>query len=507
MRSNRAVASSRSTFTLALALAALVALPASARAQQLTIMLESYPTQRPKDADGYIKLLVKSLGDEGPLQGVGLRDRVEAELSLPPGPREEPAGVRALVEDGRRQFIEGNYKRAIQILERARGTLTRSAMVVASDQGLRASLHRALMFLAHAYLRTKQGNLATDRMGEVIRGFPGQDLSRVEYGPELEAFYKKVRQQMRRQPRGTLAVAAIPRGCLVFVNERFVGMSPVQVPKLYPGRYRVYVQRPKERGRIHMVTMAGGDYKLLVNFGLDSALITRPWVGFRFDSPGTLRWVESKYAAAVGRALDAPSVLVVGIRRHKGVRSLVGTMISSATGKVVRSALVALEPAPPADEHVSALGLFLMAGKPSDKLQVQFPPPAARVARATTRRVTPAPPAAVAPVERGDGPRWSPLGVTKWVTLGLAVAGLASGITLLALDGQSVPCDLPEGVLCPERYTTQSPGIVLTAAGGSAAVASGVLFFIDARRNPGPSAAVAPWGGRSGGGLVAVIRY
>jgi hypothetical protein len=104
--------------------------------------------------------------------------------------------------------------------------------------------------------------------------------------------------------------------------------------------------------------------------------------------------------------------------------------------------------------------------------------------------------------------RWSPLGTVKWVVLGVALATLAGGITLLALDGVNVPCGLPDGVLCPERYTTVTPGAILTAAGASVAVAAGLLFYMDhGRNNPARASVVAPWISRGGGGLAAVLSF
>ena len=68
-----------------------------------------------------------------------------------------------------------------------------------------------------------------------------------------------------------------------------------------------------------------------------------------------------------------------------------------------------------------------------------------------------------------------------WVFLGLAVAGLASGITLIALDGQGT-CDRSGPGYCKERYKTKVPGIILTSAGGVSAGTSALLFYLEARK-------------------------
>jgi len=455
-----------------------------------SILLESYAGQRPKDAGPYIKFLVSSLEQKAPLNGAALRQAIEVHLSSSPGPAREPKGIRGKVEDGRRLFIEGRFKEAIKLLEQAREALLGRTVAVASDQGLRTALHRALLFLTHAYLRTDQGSKATLRMTEVLRSFPDRELSLVDYAPELVSFYKKVRQQLGRLARGALQVSTTPKGCMVFVNERFVGMSPVRVPRLYPGRYRVYVGQPQVRGRVHRVLLTGGDYQLHLNFLLDRALVTEPWVGFRFEDQPARERNAVKYATVVGRALEAPTVLLLSMYRHQGNRALVGRAISPATGQVVRSALVSLEPAPPSIAHINALGQFLTAGKASSKLIVRIP----------RTRPSPRPEPAAPP---------SPLpGVLKWVAVGAAVAGLASGIALLAIHGQKT-CSLPEGVLCPEKYDTLTAGAVLTAGGGLAAAAAGLLFYLDISpsKEARAAAVLAPWAGPGGAGLSALVRF
>lgn len=498
----------RVTWTLAL-----LAIPAQAQARP-TILLESHAGARPGAAGGYMALLARSLGSRGLLVGEALRQRVEAERWFPAGPATEPAGVRALVKDGRRQFIKGDHARAIATLEKARRSLLASTRVMAADQSLRRSLHGTLLILAHAYLRRKETRLATEHIEEVIRSFPDRELSLVKHGPDLAAFYKKVRQQLRRTSRGALSVITSSEGCLVFVNERFVGMSPVRVPELYPGRYRVHVQRPQRPGRVHVITMSGKDIELQVDLPFHSALVTRPRVGFRFDSPGALKRWESSYAASLARALGARSVIVVGTRGRTGVHTLAGSLVSAATGKTVRSASVALKASTPSLQRIEALGRFLVDGEASPKLGDVFPAHLARrVLRPASgpstavdsRSAFAAPPADHDPLDV----RSSPLGVVKWVALGVSVAVLAGGITLLAMDGQAVPCDLPEGVLCPERYTSKTPGAILIAAGGSVAAAAGFLFYVDHRRTSSAATAsvVSPWVSRRGGGITAAVSF
>lgn len=466
----------------------LLALSAPARAER-PVMLHSFTGAPSEDARYFVDYVARGLGKDAPLHGDALRQRIEASLSRTAGSTEPPPRIKHLVEEGRRQFIEGEFDKAIAELERARELLMSKVAVVASDQTLRDALHKTLLVLAHALLRTKQGERATELVGQAIRSFPDRDLSMIRYGPDLVAFYKKVRREMDRQPRGTLTISTRPEKCLVFLNERFVGLSPARVVDLYPGRYRVYVQRPREPGRIHLATVNGGDHQLTVDFDLDRVLTTEPLVGLRFPGQASLEQNEVRQAASVARALDAPMAIVMGIRQHNGRRVLQGTAVSPDTGRVIRSGMVALEPAAPSPDTLKALGLFLVVGKPGDGIIV------------AGGAIASAGPASTPVAEPDTGPGFFSARVFKWVTLGAAVAGLAAGVTLIVLDGRGT-CDAPEGALCRQTYETMTPGIVLTALGGAAAVGSGVLFWLDARSSS--RAALVPQLGPRQAGLAAV---
>ena len=204
--------------------------------------------------------------------------------------------------------------------------------------------------------------------------------------------------------------------------------------------------------------------------------------------------------------------VVVGFRRHQGRRMMEGTAVSADTGRVIRAGMVALEPAAPAPDTLKALGMFLVSGKAGTGVIVSAGGPVSEPVDAG---------------RRADGPGFFSARVFKWVTLGVAVAGLASGITLMALDGRGT-CDALEGGLCPDSYNTMAPGIALTAVGGTAAIGSGLLFWWDARGAAGPRSsaerraqrenarsggeprsrtAVVPWIGRRQAGLGATWTF
>jgi hypothetical protein len=466
------------------ALGCLVCGPAlAAPGQGGAILLESYAGDPPEAARHYVTFLLRTLGADAPRHGAALQRELEG-LSASAGGAIAIDVVRARVEEGRRQFIEGEFVSAIQQLEEARRLLQLHVAQVASNQGLRDLQHKALLFLAHAYLRTRQAALANDRISEVIRGFPDRDLSRAAYAPELVRLYRDTRGELGRQRRGVLSVVTRPPGCLVFINERYVGLSPTRVGELHPGRYRVYVQRTNSRGRVHPVTISGADHHAEINVDLDAAIRSEPYVGLRFPDQPTLERDEVAYAATIGRALDAATVILVGFRQHQGRRTLSGSVVAAATGRVLRSALVVLEPTPPSPATLRALGRFLVAGEGGEGVII-------RSNAATAPRAE-------------EQTRFFSARVFKWITLGVAAGALASGIPLLVLHGRGT-CD--SEARCPERYNTLTPGIILTAVGAVAAGTSAVLFVLDARARRQTRAMVVPWGTAHAAGVSALLSF
>lgn len=457
---------------------------ADARTEGRALLLRSQVGEATADVSRYVEALVGAMGERQPIYGEDLRRALHAQLSISPGPLRGDMTVNARVEKGRREFLEGNYGAAIELLEEAREVLLSSTAAVAADQTLRDTLHRALLWLAHAYLREKKVDQATERVSEAIRSFADREPSLTQYSPELVNFYKQVRREMRRQRAGTLIVQTNPPGCMVFVNERFVGLAPTSpVADLYPGKYRVYVQRGKQRGRVHMINIAGQAKQLSVDFLLDAALITSPVVGLRFATASERAQRDVGLAADVGRALSAPSVMLVGVEHYQGRRAFVGRVIAAATGQVVRSGIVVLEPAPPGEQAFAALGRFMLGGQPEPGVIVRD-----------------------GGSSGGSGSGFFSAGVQKWVTLGVGVAAVAAGVTLIALDG-SETCNNPPGVKCKALLNTRGAGIGVLAGGAAFGALSTYLFIRDARRKQRSVRAIGPWIGPRSAGLWIKGRF
>ncbi len=463
--------------------------PGAAAAEEVTPIIESRVGERPDDMDRHVSALVLGLEGGNPLGGEALARRVEQLVSLPPGAAKEPAGLRDMVQAGRRQFIEGQYKDAIRQLERARKLLRRNAALLATDQGLRNSLHKALLYLAHAYLRDGRTEGAGAIISEVLRSFPDRDLSMAKYGPELAKFYTEVRRIWIKLPLGKLTVSTEPAGSMVFINEDFKGTSPVTVPKLRAGAYRIYIQNQQLRSRVHPLKLAGGASKVHVDLALDQAISTMGRVSLIYRDEGMRRAHQASHAARLARALGAKQAILVERATTHGQPVLGATLIDAKESRPLRAAYVAASPAETAGGGIKRLARFISTGRASKDLVVRLAP------------------AAAPPVDRAGKSGGSPYGLLRWISLGVAVAGIAAGATLLALHGDKT-CSTPEGVLCPETYDTLSGGAALTALGAAAAASAGVFFYLHGKNErPTSAASLAPFGTRGGAGVSAAVTW
>ena len=463
------------------------------------ILVRSHAGDLDRDSLQHLDAFARILGQHRALMGAALSKAMEARVSRPPGTLSgTDDAITRQVNSGRRAFVDGDFQRAVKLLEPARRALMNAEGRLSSNQSLRGALHTALLMLGHTYLRLKKPERATEAVSEAIRSFPDRDLSLVKYAPELVQFYKKVRLQLRRQDRATLRVTTEPAGCLVFINGRYAGLSPARVADLYAGRYSVYVQSARERGRVHQVIMDGSERQLSINFGLDSVLRSGGHLALHFSDAQQMNQKEVRYAASVARAVGASRVILVGVRTLDSGRVLRGTLVSTDGTRVVRSGSISLEPAAPSPATLRSLVDFLFSGKETPEVTVQGRPGSHKdgetVAATATDRQD----------DGGPGAGW--MGLVKWVALGVAVAGLGAGIPLIAMDGSGT-CD--SGGRCPEQYETLAPGVAATAVGGVAAVGAVVLFVLDARgkKKTKQRAAVTPLLLPGGVGLGAMVRF
>jgi tetratricopeptide (TPR) repeat protein len=473
--------------------------PDAARAQGADgILLVSQVGKLSAGDRAIVGQLTAALGAKAPKHGEALRQAIEKDVSPHPGALGGTTKLTKAIDGGRAQFLKGNYAEAIKLLEAAVQKLGRRDALLAADGQLRGPHQRGLLYLAHAYLRKNQNNNAIRVVTEAIRLFPNTHPPLASYGPDLVGLYRQTSSALRRQPRATLTLKSKRPGCSVFLNGRYIGVTPTKARKLLPGRYRVFMQRPSAPGRVHVVDIAGTDRELVIDHDLDAALITTPKadpIALSYTSAAARKTHEHDHALAVARSIGAGSVTIFGFVHHLGRRVIQGQVLGAATGRTLRSGLIAVEPAPSPGE-VKALARFLLSGEGGEGVIIG------------TAKAAPSKPKASSSGGFMSARTW------RWITLGLGVAMLGAGIPLIAIDGSG---SCPDQT-CPNRYETMAPGVALTAAGGAALATSVVLFIVasgdsdekkSAKKNATgvKSALIAPWLGKASAGVSASWRF
>lgn len=426
------------------------------------IALESYAGSRPRDAGDLLEPLLSEMESRGFISGAPLVESANERISQPATflSGAELAEARRLIEAGIAQYREGQFEEAASTIERGKRILDGAPATLAREQGQRDVLFDALVYLAQSNSRQGRGVEATRAMAELIRSFPDKEISNARHGPEPRKLYRKVKKDLEAQGLGSLEIEIDDDKTVVFLDERYVGVGGSTVNKLYPGRYRVFVQQGEKPGRVHEVDVdAGATAKLAISWGIDSALQTGDqYAALVYDSEEARSEHEAVHAIRIARALNATGVAIVGIRDYKGRRSIVGTLLSLDSTKPVRTAALAVEPVEPSAEKLRAMGRFLAGDEAAAKLFANL----AGAAEEETPKS--------GSHDVGAG---RPFRTWKWIGVVGGLATVGTGVALIAMDKPAVTDGERQG----DARETRTAGIVTTAVGGVLTLA-GVYFWI-----------------------------
>jgi hypothetical protein len=312
-------------------------------------------------------------------------------------------------------------------------------------------------------------------MTELLRSFSTQTISRAEYGPQAEQFYRAVQKQTQLMGRGRLTVAAGNEHAMIFVDGELRGMGKAALADLIPGTYRVFIAVPGTSGRQYEIEVrASADSRLDVDWQVDARLlVSSQWVGFVFASEAE-RIKEASYAGALAHRWGSDRIVVVGTTQLQGRSAVIATLYL-ASGEVARSALVVTGGND--DARLRSLARFIADGTPSDEL--------AGVTGSAAR------PAAVGSTSPGRGP----MPLAAKLCLGAGIVGLVAGATLVVASPGPDPRQR-------YYYRTAPAGIALGLT-GAASIGVGLWWWLrrhDERSAPavslGASHAVLGWSGR-----------
>jgi PEGA domain-containing protein len=412
-------------------------------------------------------------GIEGPPP---LQTAAELARQLPPvtptGKAEAVIEADRLVESGRDLYIDGKLDEATDALSRARSILAMTLEAFDEERKGAEALFRSEMYRACA-LRSLGGGrmqLATEILKDAIRTFPSTEPNYSEYGPENLRFYRQVRSEMDQQPMGRLRVEAGHEAAAIYLNGRLLGTTPLDVTRVYPGRYRLSARRGNDKSRIHIIDVHAGDNEIRIDLDFDKALKTD-------------RDLALVYASAA--------------ERHRRYRHDALQMVRLLS---LRGALVFWN-----EGHVTHLAFVDKDGNARETIAGSAGATATAADLVAGRRGD-----LVADEER-------PQRVWTWVVGGVAVAALAGGLLLgmsADSDFDSLKTRYPNRVLDgpgidlrDSASTKQTVGNVLVDVAIVSTAATVVLYWYEGRSVATERASITPFGGPQFAGAQLRMRF
>ncbi len=463
--------------------------PAGVRLDHPILVLESYVGQRPADADAVMAPLLDELEQRG------FATRPASILELAGGGVPRPgvldadttaAEITQRAESGYEAYTRGRFADAEAALTRAIERIHRNPALLVLDTNNLDATFKILVALALSQAKRGDTGGSVATMTELIRTFRHRAISRVDYGPDAEQFYRAVAGQVQALGRGELSISVASDQAVIFVDGQIRGLGKAALVDLLPGVYRVFIQVPATPGRQYAVEVTAGHHTVLrVDWELDSLLwLTDGWVGFVFATEAE-RARQAGFAGTLARRWGGGTPLaVLGMTRLSGKPAITGHLYD-ATGRVVRGAGVVLGErgeAPPVGggaepgdaSRLRALARYLADGVPAAGVHV-------------LHDGGPAP---------GDGEPGSDAGraggrLAPRVLVGAGAAALVAGSVLYAIDQDPAG---PSSV-----YRNTAPAGIAVGAVGLAAVSVG-LWLWGVRGGSSPLLAIGSSGGFIGWG-------
>ncbi|HEX3759812.1 MAG TPA: hypothetical protein VHW23_13955 [Kofleriaceae bacterium] len=452
---------------LALASALTPAAAQGVRLEHPILVLESYVGQRPANADAIMAPLL----DELEQRGFATRPASIAELAGGSAPRPgvldtgtTAAEITQPAESGYEAYTRGRFAEAEAALKLAIDRIHRNPALLVLDTSNLGATFKILVALALSQARRGDTGGSVATMLELVRTFRSQPITRVDYGPDAEQFYRAVARQAQALGRGELSISVTSEQAVIFVDGQIRGLGKAALSDLIPGTYRVFVQVPATPGRQYEVEVTAGHHAALrVDWELDSSLwLTDSWVGFAFATEAE-RARQAGFVGTLARRWGGGTLLaVVGMAQLSGKPAVRGQLYD-ATGRLVRGAAVVLDGAD--EPRLRALARFLSDGVP--------------VAGVHVIRDGASPGDGTA--DAGSGGRLAPR-----LLVGAGAAAMVAGGVLYAIDQD------PGGPNPMVRNT--APAGIAVGAVGLAAVSVG-LWLWGARGGSSPLLAIGSSGG------------
>jgi len=260
---------------------------------------------------------VDQIGRELRRQGVGvwMPDRAvvafEARGSRPVAEiSDREIAARAAQSEGALRLLAlGEHAAALAELRDVQAHFGRALETVNRDPAGAQIVLDTCLYLLRALIETGDEPSATAQAKRCVQMVPSGEPSDRMHPPMVLDRYEAARAPGPGHT-SALLVESQPSECPLRVNGVLLGETPLEVPDLYPGEYRVQVEcQPGAPGRVHTVEVPRGNTSLFVFDYLDRAVRSDPVLHLLYEEPTDTQQLvrDGRYVA---RALPAAAVVV-----------------------------------------------------------------------------------------------------------------------------------------------------------------------------------------------------
>ncbi|TFH26130.1 MAG: PEGA domain-containing protein, partial [Myxococcales bacterium] len=210
-----------------------------------------------------------------------------------------------------RNLATGDRATALEQLRQAQEFSHAAAEVLNREQELSRRVLDTCLFMVRALLETNSESRAEAMAEECRRLVPRGDPSAFMHPPAVIEALDRVDGSRADQP-GTLRVDSLPSGCAVRVNGVILGQTPLDIPDLLPGRYRVQAEcDPEHRGRVHAAEVIAGPAEVRVDLRFDRAIETDSVLRLRYESPQDRSKHHVADAEGIAKVVPAGALLLM----------------------------------------------------------------------------------------------------------------------------------------------------------------------------------------------------
>jgi hypothetical protein len=168
------------------------------------------------------------------------------------------------------------------------------------------------LFIVRARLQEKKGRLAREQALECRRLVPDIEPDPSMHPAEVIGELAAAEAEVDSRRPASLRVTSDPNGCAAFVQGRNLGVTPLELPRLSPGEYRIQAECvPGEYGRVHRVNLGQSRAVVHVDAHLDAAVQTGSGISLRYGTAAASSRLAVPHAIEVGRVVGAQRIALI----------------------------------------------------------------------------------------------------------------------------------------------------------------------------------------------------